>query len=91
MPRVRELAQRALYPTHESVQILQEKAASALMGRLAIGNMSSVPESNHIMHMARGGNFKAVRANLIKSGKANEKQPMSLEQKKLRKRKRRKK
>jgi hypothetical protein len=40
---------------------------------------------------ARGGNFKVVRANLIKSGKANSRQPMSEKQKKLRRRKRKRK
>ena len=44
-----------------------------------------------IMQMARGGNYKVQRINLQNSGKANGKEAMSAEQKRLRKRKRKKK
>lgn len=91
VPRVRELAQRALDLTQESIESLQDRTASMLMGRLAVSNMPDTIDAGQIMFMARGGNYKSVRANLIRSGKANSKQPMPTEQKKLRKRKRRKK
>lgn len=41
--------------------------------------------------MARGGNYKVIRQNLSAQGKMNKKKPMSPEQKKLRRRKRKKK
>lgn len=89
MPCLRDMARRALDLTQESLETLRTTVASG-MGRLALHG-ADIANDNHTLLMARGGNFKVVRANLINSGKANSRQPMPPEQKKLRKRKRRKK
>jgi len=87
IPNIRELGQRGYDFAQGSIENLQDRAAYAIIGRLAVSNQTDVSNSNHIMLMARGGNYKVVRANLIKAGKANAKEPMPAEQKKLRKRK----
>lgn len=62
-----------------------------------VGGIAVAASSNDILDapgvvgMARGGNFKVVRMNLQNSGKANAKEPMPAEQRKLRKRKNKKK
>ena len=89
VPYVRDMAKRAIELSRESLEVLRTTVASN-MGRLATHN-TDIANDGNIMMMARGGNFKVVRANLSKSGKANAKQPMPPEQKRLRKRKRRKK
>lgn len=89
MPCLRDMARRALDLTQESLETLRTAVAGG-MGRLALHG-ADVASDSHIMLMARGGNFKVVRANLVNSGKANAKQPMPPEQKRLRKRKKRKK
>ena len=73
----------------ESLESLRTTVAGSI-GCLAVHG-GYIDDDSRIMLMARGGNFKVVRANLIKSGKANAKQPMPPEQKRLRKRKKRKK
>jgi hypothetical protein len=64
------------------------------LGRVAlatVGELGVDYEKSDSILFARGGNFKVVRANLINCGKANSRQPMSDEQRKLRRRKRKKK
>lgn len=72
------------------LSVLKERL-NRFIGRAAITFGGPTPaESTGVLSMARGGNFKVQRINLQNSGKLNSKQPMSPEQKRLRKRKRKK-
>lgn len=69
---------------HSDEDVPEQLGAASLLVSLTVAAVS-------ISAMARGGNFKVVRQNLSAQGKTNQKQPMSVEQKKLRRRKRKRK
>jgi hypothetical protein len=73
-----------------SMSIRQKQIGGLAISGVGGGLYENEKNLDNIL-FARGGNFKAVRVNLIKSGKANSRPPMSERQKKLRRRKRKRK
>lgn len=71
-------------PTSEALGDIGRLALSTTVGERCPGDPVNI-------ELARGGNYKVIRENLKKSGKANSKEPMSPERKRRRRRKRRRK